>query len=822
MQALWQDLRYGARMLMKNPGFTLIALLTLGLGIGANTAIFSVVNGVLLRPLPYHEPERIVTLLNNGRFPVSPANFLDFQAGSQSFAQMAAAEAWGGALTGNDRPEQLSGLRMGEGLFALLGEQPLLGRMLQAEDYQAGKDRVLALSHKLWQRAFGGDPKIIGRQITLSGESYTVVGVMPAQFQFPPFWATRAEMWAPLDLRPRATNRRGSSLRVFARLKPGVTLRQAQAEIDAMNKQLALAYPEANTGLNIRVEPLNEKVVGAIRQALLVLSGAVGFVLLIACANIACLLLARGAARQKEAAVRVALGASRWRIVRQLLTESLLLGLGGAAIGILLAVWGVDWLTTLLAGNSTSFSVRLPRLGEIRLDATALGFTLAVSLLTSLLFGLAPALAASKPDLNQTLKESGRGTAGGRRRLRETLVVAELALALVMLIGAGLLMNSFLKLRAIDPGFNPRNLLTMTLSLAGASQYVGPAREAFYHQLEDRLRALPGVESASAINHLPLAGDWWGTPLTIEGRPLPPPGQEIPTVFRVSRPGYFQTMDISLRAGRDFTELDTREAPGVIIINERLARRHWPSEDPIGKRVTLDDPRDQSRAPYWFTIVGVAKDVKQGSWTDAPLNEVYLAFQQNRGSRGFLEGTGGPYTSMTMVIRTTVEAQSLARVAEETVRSLDRNLPVSNVVTMEQVVADTLWQQRFNLQLIGIFAALAMTLAAVGLYGVMSYSVAQREREVGLRMALGAQARDVMRLVVGQGMKLALAGVALGLLAAAPLTRLMTKLLFEVSATDFTTYAVIALSLLAVALLACWIPARRATKVDPMIALRCE
>ncbi len=630
MQTLWQDLRYGARMLIKNPGFTLIAVLTLGLGIGANTAIFSVVNGVLLRPLPYNEPERIVTLLNDGRFPVSPANFLDFRANRQSFAQMAAAEAWGGVLTGNDRPEQLGGLRMGEGLFAMLGAQPLLGRTLQTEDYQPGKDHVLVLSHKLWQRAFGGDPNIIGRNITLSGESYAVVGVMPPQFQFPPFWATRAEMWTPLDLRSRVTDRRGGSLRVFARLKPGVTLQEAQAEIDAMNKQLALAYPEADTGLNIRVEPLNEKVVGNVRRALLVLSGAVGFVLLIACANVACLLLARASARQKEAAVRVALGAGRWRIVRQLLTESLLLSVCGAALGMLLAVWGVDWLTTLLAGNSSSFTVRLPRLSEIKIDATALGFTLTVTLATSLLFGLAPALAASSPDLNQTLKESGRGTSGGRRRLRETLVVAELALASVMLIGAGLLMNSFLKLRSVDPGFSPRNALTMMVSLAGASQYVGPARETFYRQLTDRLAALPGVESVSAINHLPLAGDWWGTSLAIEGRPLPPPGQEVIGIFRVSRPGYFQTMGIPMRAGRDFTERDTPDTPDVAIINETLARRQWPSEDPIGKRVTLDDPRDNSRTPQWFTVVGVVKDVKQNSWTDAPWNEIYLPFQQSR------------------------------------------------------------------------------------------------------------------------------------------------------------------------------------------------
>jgi putative ABC transport system permease protein len=804
---------------MKSPGFSLIAILTLGLGIGANTAIFSVVNGVLLRPLAYQDPERIVTLLNHGQGPVSPANFLDFQAKNHSFAQMAAAEAWGAALTGGERPEQVSGLRMGEGLFGMLGVQPLLGRTLQSEDYRPGKDHVLVLSHKLWQRAFGGDPNIVGRQLTLSGESYTVVGVMPAQFQFPPFWSTRAEMWRPLELSARATSRRGSSLRMFARLKPGVSLQQAQSDIDAMNKQLAMAYPDTNTGLDIRAVPLNEKVVGNIRLALLVLSGMVGFVLLIACANVACLLLARATARQKEAAVRVALGASRWRIFRQLLTESLLLSLCGAVVGAALSVWGVEWLTTLLAGNSTSFSAKLPRLNEIKVDTVALGFTLAISLLTSVLFGLAPALAASRPDLNDALKESGRGTAGGRRRLRETLVVAELALALVVLIGAGLLISSFVKLQAVDPGFNPRNLLTMTVSLAGASQYVGPSREAFYRQLTEKLATLPGVESASAINHLPLAGDWWGNWLAIEGRPLPQPGKELEVIWRVSRPDYFRTMGVPLRAGRDFTERDTADAPGVVILNETLARRQWPTEDPIGKRVTMDDPRDSSQPLRWLTVVGVVKDVKQNSWTDAPANEIYLPFQQGG---GFFAGTAGQFTSMSVVVRTAVDPRSLAAAAQETVRSLDRNLPVSNVVGMEQVIDDALWQQRFNLQLIGLFAGLALTLAAIGLYGVMSYSVAQRTREVGLRMALGAQRRDVMKMVVRQGMKLAALGVTVGLFASVALTRLMNQLLFGVSATDFTTFTVITGSLTLVALLACLIPARRATKVDPMVALRYE
>lgn len=819
MKTLWQDLRYGTRRLLKQPGFTAVAVLTLALGIGATTAIFSVVNGVLLRPLDYKDPQEIMTLLNRGQGPVSPANFLDLKANNKSFVQMAAAEAWGGTLAGGDRPESLAGLRMGEGLFPLLGVAPVLGRTLAAEDYEAGKDHVLILGYKLWQRSFGGDRNIIGKEILLSGEKYTVVGVMPAQFRFPPFWSTRAEMWAPLDLRPRATNRGASSLRVFARLKAGVSEAQAAAEVEALSAQLALAYPESNTGLRLRLTPLNEKVVGNVRPALLALSVTVGIVLLIACANVACLLLARAAGRQKEAALRVALGASRWRILRQLLTESLILSLCGAGVGVVLAVFGVDWLTKLLAGNSTSFSVKLPRLNEIRLDAVALIFTFAVSMVTSLLFGLAPALAASKPDLNEVLKEGGRGTTSGRRRLRETLVIAELALALMLLVGAGLLMNSFVKLQRVDPGFTSSNLLTMTTSLAGASQYVGPTREQFYQQLTSRLAALPGVSSVSAINHLPLAGDKWGRALTIEGRPLPAPGDGIAVTFRVSRPDYLRTMGIGLRSGRDFTDHDAANAAGVIMLNETLAQRYWPAEDPLGKRVTLDDPHDSAQPPRWLTVVGVVKDVKQDSWTDAASNEVYIPFQQ---SEAFFAGTARQNTSMTVVVRTTVDPESLLNSVQDSVRDLDRSVAVSNVVSMDQVVADTLWQPRFNLQLIGLFAVLAVVLAVIGLYGVMSYSVAQRTQEVGLRMALGAQPGDVIRLVVRQGMLLAAIGVVVGILGAFALSRLLTNLLFGVATNDAVTFASVAAGLLAVAFFACYIPARRATRVDPLVALRYE
>ena len=813
---LWQDLRFSMRRLLAEPGFTFVAVLTLALGIGATAAIFSVVNGLLLRPLNYENPQEIVTLLNHGRGPVSPANFLDLRTNTTSFTQLAAAEAWGGTLASNDQSESVSGLRMGDGLFQLLGVSPVLGRTLQAEDFEPGKDHVLVLSHKLWQRAFGGDPGVVGRQVALSGESYSIVGVMPPQFQFPPFWSTRAEMWSPLDLRARATSRGGNSLRVFGRLKPGVTRTQAQADVAAVNQQLVQAYSGVNQGMDIQVDALNEKVVGNLRTGLMVLSVAVGFVLLIACANVACLLLARAARRQKEAAVRLALGASRWQILRQLLTESLLLSLCGAVVGLLLAVWGVDWLSTLLGGNANAFSLKLPRLNEIKLDGMALLFTFTVSILTSVLFGLAPALTASKTDLNSVFKETGRGVTGGRRRLRELLVVTELALALVLLVGAGLLMNSFVKLQAVDPGFNPRNVLTMTTSLAGAAQYVGPAREGFYQQLSARLAALPGVESVSAINHLPLAGDRWGRTLTIEGRPSLP-GQGIEATFRVSRPNYFRTMGIPLHEGRDFNERDTVDAPGVIVLNETMARHHWPNESPLGKRVALGGARDE--APKWLTIVGVVKDVKQDSWIDAPSDEIYLPFQQ---SGEFFTSTARQYTSITVVVRTAVTPSSLASVVQETGRSLDHSVAVSNVVSMENVITDTLWQQRFNLQLIALFAALALILAAIGLYGVMSYSVAQRTHEVGLRMALGAQRGDVIRMVVRQGMVLAVVGVAVGLLGAFAVTRLLRSLLFGVTPTDPMTFAGVALGLLSVALVACYVPARRATKVDPLIALRYE
>ncbi|MGA9770145.1 MAG: ABC transporter permease [Blastocatellia bacterium] len=801
MESLIQDIRYGFRMLLKNRSFTIIAIFALALGIGANTAIFSVVNAVLLRPLPYHDPARIMTVLHEEAGPVAPANYFDFRNQQTVFESIAAAQYWTANLTGRDRPEQINGLQLTADMFHLLGVSPALGRTFTDGEDQPGNERVLVLSHRLWQRRFGGDSNIINQQITLDGQSYTVIGVMPKEFQFAPFWATRAEMWSPLNLAPRIDDRNGQSLRVFARLKEGVTREQAQAGIETIRQRLEQQYPESNKGLEIFVEPLHEKVVGNTRPALLILLGAVCFVLLIACANVANLMMARATARQKEIAVKTALGASRSRIVRQLLTESVVLSIAGGVAGLFLASWGISGLLALSPAN-------LPRAQSISLDAYVLCFTLAISVVTGLLFGLVPALQASKLNLNESLKEGGRGSTEGRRRnhVRRLLVVSEIALALVLLVGGGLMIRSFLRLQSVDSGFNPRNVLTMVVSLAGSEHSTGPKRAAFFNQLNERVENLPGVESASAINHLPLAGDIWGVGFTIEGRPAPLPGEGIGAVYRIVRPNYFQTMGARLVRGRDFTERDNEHAPGVIIINEAMARRHWAGEDPIGKRIMVSMGDTSPRE-----IVAIVKDVKQGDWAAEPRPEMYLPY---------LQATSPRY--LTLVIRTSAEPMKLAATVQGEVWAIDKNLPVSDIMSMEDAISAAIAQQRFNMLLLGIFAAVALVLAVVGIYGVMSYSVTQRTHEIGIRMALGASAGDVLRMIVGQGMALVAIGIGVGLVGAFALTRLMESLLFGVSVTDPLTFIAISVVLAGVALGACFIPARRATKVDPMIALRYE
>ena len=794
------DLRYAFRMMFKHRVFTCVAVLALGLGIGANTAIFSVINAVVLRPLPYGQPEQLVTILHDGAKPVAPANYLDVAAQSQSFAAVAAAQWWEPNLTGREQPEHLRGLQLTAQMFQVLGVSPLLGRTFNADEDQTGREHVVVLSHRLWQRRFGGDAGVVGQQVTFDGQSYTIIGVMPPEFQFAPFWATKAELWAPLNLAPRANNRGGQSLRVFARLKPGVTPAMAQAEVATIFRRLEEEHPQTNKGLGIAVQSLHEQVVGKTRPALMILFGAVSFVLLIACANVATLMLARATSRQKEIALRTALGASSARIARQLLTESVLIALLGGAFGLFLSIAGMK---ALLALGPDS----LPRLQTIRLDLPTLGFTFGVAVITGLVFGLAPVLQTRKWNWQESLKDSTRGSSAGRSRVntRRLLVISEVALALMLLVGGGLMVRSFARLRAVDPGFTPEHLLTLTVSLAGSAHSTAPQRVAFFNELLPRIGSLPGVQSASAINHLPLGGDVWTVPFLVAGRPAPAPGEKQGAVYRIIRPDYFRTMGATLLKGRDFTAHDNDTSPPVVIINEPFARRHWPNEDPIGKRIRVsDDDTDRE-------IVGVVKALKQDQWTAEPNLEMYLPHLQAAAPR-----------ALTLVVRSSGDPLALVGAVENQVWAIDKNLPVAEIRTMQEVIAGSIEQHRFNLFLLGLFASLALVLALVGIYAVMSESVNARTHEIGIRMALGARQADVLRMVVGQGMALAAIGIVIGLVGALWLTQFMKALLYEVSPTDSVTFLLIPFVVALVVLCACLIPARRATKVDPLIALRYE
>jgi putative ABC transport system permease protein len=802
-----QDVRYGLRMLGKNRGFTAASVLTLALGIGANTAIFSVANAVLLRPLPYQSPDRLMVILHHAQAPVSSANLFDWRSQNHVFESMGAAEAWGPNLTGVDKPESVTAMLVTPDVLAMLGVQPTLGRIFAREEGTPGREHEVVLDYRFWQRQFAGDPKVLGQSMTLDGEKYTVIGVMPDSFRFALFWVRSAELWAPLALANRSA--RGNSLRVFARLKPGISLEQARAEMATITAHLEAEYPGTNR--NVTVAPLKEKVVGDIRPALFVLTGAVAFLLLIACANVAHMLLARGAILDRELAVRAALGAVRGRLVRQLLTESLLLAMAGGAAGLVLAVWGVHILVALSPRE-------LPRLETIGVDFRVLLFMLVVSALTAALFGMVPAMRAAAVNLHDSLKEGGRGASEGFRghALRNLLVASELALALVLLIGAGLMIRTLWALATIDPGFNPRNLLTMFIKVNGSQAAKAPRRAAFYSSLIERLRALPGVRSAGAINHLPLAGDLWGWPYWIEGRPLPRPGDELGAVYRVVMPGYFGSMEIPILRGRDIAASDNLEAPGVVIVNEHLARERWPGEDAIGRRISMDNPRKQ---PAWLTVVGVVKNARQGEWAEPADDEVYLPYLQNL---QYLEDTNPAFASITLVVRTIGDPTALAPAIRSEISSLDRDVTVSEVQSMDQVVAASRAQPRFYFFLLAIFAAVALVLAAVGIYGVMSYSVSRRTHEIGIRMALGAKESTVFKLVTSQGAVLALVGVAAGLAGAVLLTRLMATFLYAVHPRDPLTFVAVSILLTVVALLASYIPARRASKVDPLVALRHE
>jgi predicted permease len=801
------DVRYGLRALGRNPGFAVAAVLALALGIGATAAIFSVVNAVLLRPLPYREPDRLAVILHRRVNPVAPANFLDWKRQSTAFETMGAADNWVPNLTGESQPESVQALRVTSDILPMLGIRPLAGRVFLPEEEEPGKEHEVVLSHRLWQRRYAGDRNIVGQSVLLNGEPYTVVGVMPRGFDFPPFWATGTELWVPDVLAPRSANRGGQSLRVFGRLKRGATLEFARAEMAAITARLEKQFPGSNR--EVTVTSLTDTVVGNVRPALLVLLAAVAFVLLISCANVAHMLLARAAARQREVAVRAALGAGRSRMIRQFLTESLVLAFFGGAGGTLLALWGTKLIVSLGPEH-------LPRIETVALDARVLVFTLAISILTGVAFGLAPALKSSRRDLTASLKEGERGSTDGRERnrLRSVLIASEFALALVLLVGAGLMIRSFAALASIDPGFDPRRVLTLTVSVAGTSESEPGRRAVFYRQALQRIRALPGVTSSSAINHLPLAGDIWGWSFTIEGRPIPAPGESPDATYRVTLPGYFAAMGIPILKGRDIAEGDDLQAPGAVVVNEWLAKRHWPGEDPIGKRITFDNGE---KNPYWLTVVGVVKNTVRSDWAAAQEGEVYLSYLQHR---SYMEKPDSHYSYLTFIVRTSLDPASLAPAVRRAIWSLDKSVTISQVQTMEQVVTQANARPRFYVLLLGAFASIALVLAAVGIYGVISYSVSRRTHEIGLRMALGAGERDVLRLVVRQGMRVALAGAAAGLVGALLLTRLMSTLLYGVRSTDPATFLAVTLVLTAVAVVATYIPARRAARIDPLVALR--
>ena len=807
---LWQDIRYGWRMLWKSPGFTLVALLTVALGVGANTTLFSVVNAVLLRPLPVAQPAALVNVWGTNpqagetRENVSYLNFTDWRAQQSVFSSFAAYFNTFATLTGNDAPEALDGLAVSPELFQTLGAQPVIGRAFTAQETQAGNAPVV-ISQELWQRRFGARGDIVGQPITLDGKPRTIVGVLPARFKFPFDAGTVKDFWTPLDPHDELNTNRGVGyLRVIARLRSGATIAQAQAEMDTVARRLAEQYPENNEGRGIYLISTYEEVVVGVRRALLVLLGAVGFVLLIGCANVANLLLARATRRQREIAVRTALGASRWRVARQLLTESLLLSLAGGACGLLLALWGVDALRGVLPED-------VPRVREIALDGRVLAFTLGVTVLTGLVFGLAPALAASRLDVNEALKEGGRGTGSWRRnRVRSFLVVAEVALSLVLLIGAGLLLKSFVRLREINPGLAPDHVLTMSVALPEAKYETRAKQARFFQLLLTGAAAAPSVEASAAVFPLPFSGDNARGNFEVEGQPSESQGESPNALSYIISPDYLRAMGIPLLKGRGFNERDAPDAPRVVLISETFARRFFAGADPVGRRLVISSFADLSK-PVTCEIVGVVGDVKHDGLDAEVEPAYYLPHQQ------------ATLAFMTLVMRGKAgNPAALATGARETVAQLDKDLPVTDIKPMNEWLAASVAPRRFHMLLLGGFALLALCLAAVGVYGVMAYSVAQRTHEIGVRIALGAQASDVLRLVVGQGMTLLLIGVGVGLSGAFALTRVLASLLFGVTATDPTVFAGVTLLLALVALVACFIPARRATKVDPLIALRQE
>jgi predicted permease len=806
MQTLIKDIRYGLRSLLKHKTFTVIAILTLALGIGANTAIFSVVNAVVLQPLPYQDSERLAVIWStrdaNQEQPFSFADFNDLRSQAKSYSSIAGASPlWTFTLTGGGEPEPLQGLYVSANLFDMLQVGPERGRAFLPDEDRVGGNPVVLLSHGLWQRRFGSDENIIGKPIRLSDVNTTVIGIMPAGFQF---LESAADVWIPLHQNPTATTaRQVRLLSVVGKLNEGVTPVAAGTELTTIGRQLATQYPDSNTGVGLRLVPMHEQVTGKVRPALLLLLGAVGLVLLIACANIINLMLVRSAARQREIAVRSALGASRLRLLRQLLTESITLSLLGGAAGVALATWGVN---LLLAMNPIS----LPSYNKIGIDGTVLLFTLVATVLTGLVFGLAPAWQSLKVDLNSALKEGGRSAGETtHRRLSGALVVAEVSMALVLLIGAGLLLRSFGRLLDVNPGFNTENVLTFQIGLPHDAYQEPQKRTQFLQQLEANLKATPEIASVGAVTRLPLmpALNNVTTYLTIEGRNVPA-GERPEIDFRRATTGYFESMGIPLLAGRLVTEQDVTNNTRSVLINEAMAKRIWPGEDPIGKRIST--ALNTGQQTQWQTIVGVVGNVRHLGLDVQPRPEIY-----------YHTSTNPPYGPV-LVVRTTSDPKRMISVVRAKVRELDRDVPLSNVNTIDQLISQSVAQRRFAMSLLGVFALLALVLAGIGIYGVVSYSVAQRTQEIGVRMALGANSIDVLKLILKSGLSFVLVGVAIGIVGALGLTRLMARLLFEVNPADLFTFATVATGLTIVAFFACYIPARRAMKVEPLVALRHE
>ena len=807
MDTLRQDIRYALRRLLKSPGFTVVAVVTLALGIGANSAIFSVVDGVLLKPLPYADPDRLVALyhLSEGhRATMSGPNFVDVRKLSQTLVGAAAIARSRVILTGRGEPVRLDGAEVSSNFFNLLGVLPALGRGFNTEESKSGHTRVAVLSYGLWQQRFGGSRAAIGQMITLDGVRTQIVGVMPKGFAYP---AGRV-IWMPLEeTEDFTTTQRGAwYLNVIGRAKPGVSIEQVVAEVQTIGKQLARQYPDSNEGLDFTARPLHEAIVGDIRSAVLVLLGAVGFVLLIACTNVANLLLARAATRESEMAVRSALGAGRLRLVRQLLTESVILAALGGACGLLLAIWGLDWLISLEPEG-------IPRLSDVRIDTTVIWFTTALSFATGLLFGVVPAFHSTTSSLSRTLKEAGRGplTTRGGARMRGALVIGEMALAVMLLAGAGLLIRSFVKLASVDPGFHAAQSLTFELSLPDLRYEKQEKQVAFFDQLMPRLQSIPGVRSAAAVQALPLSGSSFFISFEVGGRSPVPPSQQPAMQIRVATPGYFQTIGIPLKRGRLFTDDDRPGSPPVVLITENAARQYFPNEDSIGKTITLGWGHGKGTPRAGGEVVGIVGDVKDAGLDEVEPPQLYLPYRQ------------WPIQGMAIVLQTAVPPASVADAAKRAVYATDPNMPVANVRTLEQIVARSISQPRFYTLLLGLFAGVALLLAAIGIFGVLSYAVVQRTREIGIRMALGAQSRSVLGLVVRQAMLLAAIGVSIGIMLAWWLSQsLVSKMLFSTSPHDVSTYVVVAAVLGAVALLASYIPARRATRVDPIVALRAQ